>query len=142
MMDSDRAFAAILCHGKIAMVRVDDKGRSFWTLPGGGVEKGESREEAAVREAMEETNLAIKIVRFLFERKYAARTEYCYLAELKNEGQSIKLGHDPEFDVNDQVLKQAEWVQIGDLKDDLHVSRVIARLSPEEITKYNIDLQR
>nr|NLJ02664.1 NUDIX hydrolase [Bacillota bacterium] len=140
-MDRDRAFAAILLDGKIAMVRVDEKDRSYWTLPGGGVEEGESREEAAVREAMEETNLKIKIVRFLFQGKYAAGTEYCYLAEPTKGGQHIQLGHDPELEVNEQVLKQAEWIPIGDLKDDLHVTRVIKALSQEEIEKYKIDLQ-
>ena len=43
--------------------------------------------------------------------------------------------------MNEQVLKQAEWIPIGDLKDDLHVTRVIKALSQEEIEKYKIDLQ-
>ena len=76
----------------------------------------------------------------MFERKYTAGTEYCYLAEPQNGEQHIKLGYDPELDVNEQVLKQAEWIQIDNLKDDLHVSRVIGSLSQEEIAKYNIDL--
>jgi 8-oxo-dGTP pyrophosphatase MutT (NUDIX family) len=139
-MNRERAFSAILSNGKIAMVKVDEKDRSYWTLPGGGIEEGESREEAAVREAMEEINLDIKIVRFLFERKYAVGTEYCYLAEPANGEQHIKLGYDPEFDENEQVLKQAEWIQIDSLTDDLHVSRVIGSLSQEEIAKYNISL--
>jgi ADP-ribose pyrophosphatase YjhB (NUDIX family) len=47
MMNRERAFSAVLSNGKIAMVKVDKKDRSYWTLPGGGVEEGESREEAA-----------------------------------------------------------------------------------------------
>ena len=56
-MDRDRAFAAILLDGKIAMVRVDEKDRSSGLFPEAALKRGESREEAAVREAMEETNL-------------------------------------------------------------------------------------
>lgn len=105
-----------------------------------GVEEGESCEEAAVREAFEEINLDIRIVRYLFARKYTHGTEYCYLAEPRNGEQYITLGYDPELDVNEQVLKQAEWILINDLKDDLQVSRVIASLTQEEIVKYKINL--
>lgn len=137
-MDRDRALAAVISRGRIAMVKVVKENRSFWTLPGGGVESGESHEAAAVREAKEEINLDIKILRFLFKRKYSAGTEYCYLAEPQNDEQPIRVGYDPELDANKQVLKEAAWVRIDMVKDDLHVSRVIASLSQEELKKYYI----
>ena len=140
MIHRDRAFSAILSDGKIALVKVEEKDRSYWTLPGGGVEKGESREKAAVREALEEINLKIKIVRFLFSGKYPAGIEYCYLAEPLNGEQRIKLGRDPELGAGEQVLKRAEWVPIVNLHDDLHVSQVLRSLSREEIVKYKIYL--
>ena len=86
-------------------------------------------------------NLAIKILRFLFKREYAAGMEYCYLAEPRYGEQGISVGHDPELDVNQQVLKQAAWVHIEKVKDDLHVSRVIASLSQEEMEKFKINLR-
>ena len=140
-MNRDWALSAILSKGRIAMVKVVEENRSFWTLPGGGVEMGESHAEAAVREAREEINLAIKILRFLFKREYAAGMEYCYLAEPRYGEQGISIGHDPELDVNQQVLKQAAWVHIEKVKDDLHVSRVIASLSQEEMEKFKINLR-
>ena len=52
----------IRCGGGVVLVR-----RRFpppgWALPGGFVEVGESLEEAAVREAAEETGLAVRLVR-------------------------------------------------------------------------------
>jgi ADP-ribose pyrophosphatase YjhB (NUDIX family) len=42
MKNRDRAFAAIINNGKIVMVHVKNDVREFWTLPGGGVEEGES----------------------------------------------------------------------------------------------------
>lgn len=91
-MDRDRAFAAILLDGKIAMVRVDEKDRSYWTLPGGGVEEGESREEAAVREAMEETNLKIKIVRFLFQENMQPALNIATLLNRQREDSTLNWG--------------------------------------------------
>ncbi len=38
-----------------------------WALPGGGIDSGESPEQAATREALEETGCAIKIVRKIAE---------------------------------------------------------------------------
>ncbi len=43
--------------GRVLMVRLEFEGRSWWIAPGGGVDSGETPEQAAVREVREETGL-------------------------------------------------------------------------------------
>lgn len=43
--------------GKLVVVWAEDK--QYWTLPGGGIEEGETIEEAVIREVEEESNMKV-----------------------------------------------------------------------------------
>jgi len=51
----------------LIMHRQNDSGRSYWVIPGGGIEAGESEEECVQREMQEETNLEVRVVRLLVD---------------------------------------------------------------------------
>lgn len=53
----DGVHAYCFCGDKLVLVYTERKG--YWTPPGGGVEKGESVEEAIIREVKEETNMKV-----------------------------------------------------------------------------------
>lgn len=50
-------------HGRILLTRRTDNGQ--WCLPGGGMEAGESAEEACQREVFEETGLQVRVRRLV-----------------------------------------------------------------------------
>ena len=61
------ATAGVLIHdggGRVLLVRTA-KWSGLWGIPGGKIERGESSEQAARREVMEETGLGLKDLRFV-----------------------------------------------------------------------------
>jgi 8-oxo-dGTP pyrophosphatase MutT (NUDIX family) len=56
-MSRERASAVILKEGRILMVKIEDRGKSWWCLPGGTIEPGETPEQAVLRELREELNV-------------------------------------------------------------------------------------
>lgn len=60
---------AIVHDEKLLLIRQrhHKTGESYWLLPGGGIEEGESEEECVEREMWEETNLRVTVERLLFD---------------------------------------------------------------------------
>lgn len=56
-----RVAGILVNDGKILLVRHEKNGNSYWLIPGGGVDFGESAEAALVREYKEEVGLDVKV---------------------------------------------------------------------------------
>jgi ADP-ribose pyrophosphatase YjhB (NUDIX family) len=76
---------AIIADDRILLIRHCERssGRSYWTIPGGGREPGETEEECVVREMREETNLEVRVESLLLDlpepagsRPYRRRRTY------------------------------------------------------------------
>ncbi len=66
-MKKSAAIAIIFNAKKNAIVLTKRRDVPVWVLPGGGIDEGETPEVAAVREALEETGLVVKIERQVAE---------------------------------------------------------------------------
>ena len=132
-MTRPRACAAVINNDRILMVYHKSLARCYWTLPGGGVDKDETPEQAAVREVKEETGLDVIIDKFLFTEDYEFGVSYCYLADLSGD-ESPSLGCDPEegdLSREKHLLQDVAWLELKDKKDDMQVSKVISILGIE-----------
>lgn len=61
------AAIGIIFNSKNQLLLVKRQDVAVWVLPGGGVDAGESPEEAVIREVLEETGLGTKIIRKIAE---------------------------------------------------------------------------
>jgi 8-oxo-dGTP diphosphatase len=94
-MSRERASAVILREDQILMVQIEDGDRSWWCLPGGTIEPGETPEQAAVRELREELNLQVVPRRRLYAAPMPDRAgmDYGILVDLRTD--TPALGSDP-----------------------------------------------
>ncbi len=125
-----RACAAVIRDEKILMVRHVYEGRSYWTLPSGRIDEGESPEAAAERELLEETGLTGQVVRLLFDEDFLDGLCRCFLLELTGSSEAV-LGHDPEeahLEVHQKMLQELAWQPLESFKNDSQVAQVILAL--------------
>lgn len=126
-----RVCGAILRDDHILMVQHRDEERTYWTLPGGGVEANETAPQAVVREVWEETGLRATVVRHLFSEPYSAGICECYLLTVSNDQQAT-LGYDPEesgLEIGDRLLQGVAWQPIAIMQGDGQVAQVLLALA-------------
>ncbi|MBI2851236.1 MAG: NUDIX hydrolase [Chloroflexi bacterium] len=97
--------------------REHESGRSYWILPGGGMEPGETEEDCVRREMKEETNLNVRIVSLLLDEPNPTKVKYLsrktYLCE-PNKGEA-RPGFEPEPEAaSEYSIAEVKWFDLLD----------------------------
>jgi XTP/dITP diphosphohydrolase len=111
---------AIVRGDEILLIRHRDHATdfSYWLLPGGGIERGETEEACVVREMREETNLDIHVERLLIDEPMPVVLTYhwrkTYLCRIVN-GEPAP-GYEPEEDAAAQYgIVEVRWFNLRDM---------------------------
>jgi mutator protein MutT len=94
--------------GIVLLRRGIDPGYGKWVFPGGYVDRGETVEEACVREAREEVNLEIRIERLLNVYSYAGRPVIVIVYVTRATGGQLRAG-DEALEVGTFAPHEIPW---------------------------------
>lgn len=73
-----RAGIVLIQDNRVALIERHRAGLDYFVFPGGGVDEGESSEQAAIREAMEELGIVVAIQQKIAEIHLASRSRQVY----------------------------------------------------------------
>jgi len=76
-----RAGVVLIEDDKVSLIERFRSGNHYYVFPGGGVDEGETPQEAAVREMEEETGLRVTVKQEVAEIHFDLSTQHYFLAE-------------------------------------------------------------
>lgn len=115
-----RVRAIIITNGKLLTIKRVKPDITYWVIPGGAVEAGETNERALIREVKEELGLDIepqKIILTVDSKKpeIIGQKEFFYLCNIT--GGVIGTGNGPEYAKDTKYIGRynMEWLDINNL---------------------------
>lgn len=124
-----RSAAIILNDDRILLIERKKNGRQFYVFPGGGVEEGETNEEAAVREVLEETSVNVSITRLLYHHHYLASDtssrdsdQYFFLAKYESGEPKLQTNTNEamsQINTDGEDSYNPMWIKVATLQDKI-----------------------
>jgi ADP-ribose pyrophosphatase YjhB (NUDIX family) len=118
MMQRIRAQSIVIREERILMIEVFFQGHDFFCLPGGGVEAGESFEQASLRELSEECGVQGRIIRQTSHQFYRSGDEsVSFLVDIQD--QEPVLGTEPEAEAagEPQPMIGLHWLKLSEIPE-------------------------
>jgi 8-oxo-dGTP pyrophosphatase MutT (NUDIX family) len=130
-----RAGCILIEDGKLALIERHRAGLHYFTFPGGGVDAGESYEEAAVREMEEETGLQVRVLRKVADLYYNGDLQPFFLVE--KIGGEYGTGTGEEFGEFDPIhgTYHPLWMPLSEVLGKNVVPRPIAQIVARSVTE-------
>lgn len=119
-MPRNRAVALVI-HNNNLLVMHRKNSSEYYTFPGGGVDDGETNEQAAIREIFEETSIAIEIEKELYELHFEnGDTHYYFLGRYVSGEPALQPGTG-EYIANKLGFQKydPQWMPLDKLHDIL-----------------------
>jgi 8-oxo-dGTP diphosphatase len=114
-----RAGIVLIEDNKVALIERHRAGIDYFVFPGGGVDEGESPEQAAIREAMEELGIEVAIKQKVAEIQIGRKSRQVYFL-VEQTGGEFGTGVGEEYtDSNPNDPEEGIYVPIWMLVDEL-----------------------
>ena len=112
-----RAQCLVIRDSKILLVKHKQGNDEWYCSPGGGIEQGETPEQAAIRELQEECNVSGTIIKKTSEYiDPYDDNNFLYTFHVDIGNQTPSLGFDPEFSET-PVLIEIRWMSLNELSE-------------------------
>ena len=117
-MPRNRAVALVIHNNKLLVMHRKNS-RDYYTFPGGGVEEGETNEQAAKREIYEETSIECEIEQLTYQLTYDNGDIHYYFRARYISGDPKVLPGTNEYKENELGLNLylPEWIPMDELHD-------------------------
>ncbi|WP_342526695.1 NUDIX domain-containing protein [Chryseomicrobium sp. FSL W7-1435] len=116
------AKAVIVTDNKIALIKKQDEEGFFYIFPGGGQDKGETLENAVIRECLEELDAAVQVHELIHVREYIGKNhEFAHFDEDVHQIEFYFMCSIVDESVNGSPIQPdtdqigIEWIPITDL---------------------------
>jgi 8-oxo-dGTP pyrophosphatase MutT (NUDIX family) len=107
-----RVTGLVIQNNKVLLVHRFKHGKEYWVFPGGGVEEGETWEEALHREMLEETGLKLTGYAYLYE---SSENPGCIFYTCELEPGTPVLGGPEAEEQSPENRHILEWVELENL---------------------------
>lgn len=87
----------------------------YYSIPGGGIDRGESPEDAAVRELQEEMGVVVELEQFVAHRKAKRFEHYVYTAHIVSGKPTLQLNSEEAGYMSDTNQYIVHWVDVAEL---------------------------